>query len=67
MNRLPKSLKVAGGVVGIVAALEVLAAAAWAAGAPTDIVIPIWLAIMLAAVAVSQRSRWLPRLRREAG
>lgn len=65
MKRLPRMLKVLGGVVGIVAVLEVVAVAAWAAGAPTDIVIPIWLGLMLGAVAVSQRHPWLPPLRRE--
>jgi hypothetical protein len=65
MKRLPKTLKVLGGVLGIVAALELIAVAAWAAGAPTDIITPIWLGLMLAAAAASQRRRWLPRLRRE--
>jgi hypothetical protein len=62
MKRLPRMLKVLGGVVGIVAALELVAVAAWAAGARTDVVIPIWLGLMLA--AVSQRRRFLPRLLR---
>ncbi len=65
MNRLPRMLKVLGGVVGIVAALEVVAVVAWAAGAPTDVIIPIWVGLMLAAAAASQRNKWLPRLRRE--
>ena len=67
MKRVPKFLKVVGGVVGVVAALEVVAVAAWAAGAPTEVVIPIWLGLMLAAAAVSQGPRWLPRLRRQSG
>jgi hypothetical protein len=67
MKRLRKSLKVVGGVVGVVAALELVAVAAWVAGAPTDAVIPVWLGLMLAAAVFAQRRRWLPLLRREAG
>ena len=63
MRRLRKSLKVVGGVVGVVAALEVVAVVAWAAGAPTDVVIPIWVGLLLTAAAVSQERRWIPRLR----
>jgi hypothetical protein len=66
MQQLRKWLKVVGGAVGIVAALELVAVAAWAAGAPTDVVIPIWLGLILAAAVFSQRRRWLPLLRREA-
>ena len=67
MKQVPKLLKVAGGVVGVVAALEVVAVVAWAAGAPTEVVIPIWLGLMLVAAAVSQGRRWVPRLRRQSG
>jgi len=43
MRRLPRTLKVLGGVVGIVTALDIIVVAAWAAGAPTAVVIPILL------------------------
>jgi hypothetical protein len=39
--RLPKLIKVVGGLVSVVAALELVAVLARAARAPTDIVIPI--------------------------
>lgn len=64
MKRLPSWLKVAGGVVGVVAVLEIVAVVAWAAGARTEIVIPIWLGLMVTAVAVSRVRHWVPRLGR---
>jgi hypothetical protein len=67
MKRLPRWLRLTGGVVGIVAALDVVAVVAWAAGAPTELVIPIWLGLILAAAALSQRRRWLPRPQMETG
>ena len=54
MKRLRRSLKVLGGVVGVVAVLELVAVIAWAAGAPTDVVIPIWVGVMVPAAAASQ-------------
>ncbi len=60
--RLPKSLKLAAAATGVVAAVDVVAIVAWAAGAPTAVVIPIWIGLLLAATAVARRNRWLPRL-----
>ena len=63
--RLPKSLKLAAAATGVVAAIDVVATVAWAAGAPTAVVIPIWIGLLLAATAVARRRRWLPRLGRK--
>ena len=63
--RVPKSLKIAAAATGVVAAVDVLAILAWAAGTPTAVVIPIWTGLLLAATAVARRRRWLPRLGRK--
>jgi hypothetical protein len=62
MRRIPRWMKITGGVVGVIAAIEVVAVVAWAAGAPTEVVIPIWLALMVTAVAVTRGRRWVPRI-----
>jgi hypothetical protein len=66
MKRIPRWMKITGGVVGVIAALEVVALA-WAAGAPTEVVIPIWLALMVTAVAMTRGRRWIPGLGRQTG
>jgi len=63
--RLPRSLKIAAAATAVVAAIEVVATVAWTAGAPTAVVVPIWIGrigLLLAATAVARRHRWLPRL-----
>ncbi len=63
--RLPRSLKMAAAATGVVAAIDVVATVAWTAGAPTAVVVPIWIGrigLLLAATAVARRHRWLPRL-----
>ncbi len=60
--RLPRSLKIAAAATGVVAAIDVVATVAWTAGAPTAVVVPIWIGLLLAATAVARRHRWLPRL-----
>jgi len=60
--RLPRSLKMAAAATGVVAAIDVVATVAWTAGAPTAVVAPIWIGLLLAATAVARRHRWLPRL-----
>ena len=60
--RLPRSLKIAAAATAVVAAIDIVATFAWAAGAPTAVVIPIWIGLLLAATAVARRRRWLPRL-----
>ena len=63
--RLPKSLKVAAVATAVVAAIDIVATVAWVAGAPTAVVIPIWIGrigLLLAATAIARRQRWLPRL-----
>lgn len=60
--RLPKSLKLAAAATGVVAAVDVVAIVAWAAGAPSAVVIPIWVGLLLAAMTVARRHRCLPRL-----
>ncbi len=65
--RLPKSLKIAAAATGVVAAIDIVATVAWVAGAPTAVVIPIWLGFLLTATAVARRRRWLPRVARKLG
>jgi len=63
--RRPRSLKIAAAAFGVVAVIEVVATVAWTAGAPTAVVVPIWIGrigLLLAATAVARRHRWLPRL-----
>ncbi len=63
--RLPRSLKIAAAATGVVAAIDIVATVAWVGGAPTAVVIPIWIALLLTATAVARRRRWLPRLGRK--
>ena len=53
--RLPKSLKIATMATGVVAAVDIVATFAWAAGTPIAVVIPIWLGLLLTAAAVARR------------
>ena len=57
ITRLPRSLKVAGGIGALLTALEIVAAIAWAAGAPAEIVIPVWIGLLLTSWTVSRRRR----------
>ena len=63
--RLPKSLKIAAAATAVAAAIDIVATVAWTAGAPTAVVIPIWIGrigLLLAAMAIARRHGWLPRL-----
>ncbi len=63
--RLPRSLKIAAAATAVVAAIDVVATVAWTAGAPTAVVVPIWIGrigLLLAATAIARRHGWLPRL-----
>ena len=63
--RRPRSLKIAAAALGVVAAIEVVATVAWTAGAPSAVLIPIWIGrigLLLAATAMARRHGWLPRL-----
>ena len=63
--RRPISLKMAAAAFGVVAVIEVVATVAWTAGAPTAVVVPIWIGrigLLLAAMAIARRHGWLPRL-----
>ncbi len=63
--RRPPSLKMAAAATVVAAAIDVVATIALTAGAPTAVVIPIWIgriALLLAAAAVARRHGWLPRL-----
>lgn len=60
--RLPKSLKLAAAATAVVAAIDLVATVAWMAGAPTAVVVPIWIGLLLTATTVARRHRWLPRL-----
>lgn len=62
MSRPRALLKVVGGAVAALIVFEIVAVVAWAAGAPTDVLIPIWLAVMAAAsTAVFFRRRRVTR------
>ncbi len=60
--RLPRALKIAAAALGVIAVIEVVATVAWTAGAPTAVVVPIWIGLLLAATAIARRHGWLPRL-----
>ena len=63
--RLPRALKIAAAATAVLVAIEVVATVAWTAGAPTAVLIPIWIGrigLLLAAIAVARRHGWLPRL-----
>ncbi len=60
ITRLPKSLKVAGGIVAAtLTALELVAVIAWA-GAPAHVAVPVWIGLLLTSWAAS-RPRRRPR------
>ena len=65
ISRLPRSLKVVGGIIGILAILDIVAAVAWAAGAPTDVVIPVWIGLLLMSWIASRCRRRHGRLGRK--
>jgi hypothetical protein len=63
--RLPRSLKIAAAATAVLAAIDVIATVAWTAGAPSAVVIPIWIGrigLLLAVTAIARRHGWLPRM-----